>query len=83
MLKKITDHLDTSSIIVAATTLILFISALFTKGLAHDFLLEAGIFLISVKLIMATYKISTMAKKLESQLNENTRILKELIKKDK
>lgn len=49
-------HFDKGSIIVIVITFILFTAALFTKGLTHDLLLEAGIFLVSVKLIMMAYK---------------------------
>jgi len=35
--------------------MILFIGALFTKGFTHDLLLEAGVFLVSVKLILMAY----------------------------
>ncbi|MBN2632430.1 MAG: hypothetical protein JXR66_02665 [Bacteroidales bacterium] len=47
---------DTGTMVVVLITLILFILALFTKGLTHDILLESGVFLISVKLIMMAYK---------------------------
>lgn len=51
-------HLDSSSILVIALTLLLSLVALFTTGFTHDLLLEAGIFLVSVKLILMAYKIS-------------------------
>ncbi len=59
-------HLDIWSRLVILITFALFIAALFFKGLGHDLLLEAGVFLISVKLIMLAYKNSVDA----SQLNE-------------
>ena len=46
------SHLDVASRIVIALTLVLFGTALFIKGLGHDILLEAGVFLVSVKLIL-------------------------------
>lgn len=49
-------HFDKGSIIVIVITFILFTAALFVKGLTHDLLLEAGVFLVSVKLIMMAYK---------------------------
>lgn len=52
---KLTAYLGPSSIVVVVVTLILFILALFTKGLTHDILLEAGVFLVSVKLILMAY----------------------------
>ena len=44
--------IDRGSLLVAAITLGFFIAALFTKGLSHDLFLEAGVFLVSVKLII-------------------------------
>jgi len=49
-------HLDIGSVTVILVTLILFTFALFTKGMTHDILLEAGVLLISIKLIMMAYK---------------------------
>ena len=47
-----TNRLDAASRAVVAITLTLFVVALFVKGLGHDILLEAGVFLVSVKLIL-------------------------------
>jgi hypothetical protein len=57
-------HFDFGSIIVIAITLILFVAALFFKGFTHDLLLEAGVFLVSVKLIMMAYNNSIVSKKI-------------------
>ena len=54
-------HLDLGSIIVILVTLALFIVALFVKGFTHDLLLEAGVFLVSVKVIMMAYQNSMHA----------------------
>ena len=62
------DHLDFWSLVVIALTLALFIVALFIKGLTHEILLEAGVFLVSLKLIMMSHKNSVLAKKTEFQL---------------
>ncbi len=35
--------------------MVLFIAALFTKGLTHELLLESAVFLVSVKLILMAY----------------------------
>ena len=61
-------HIDTGSMIVIVTTFILFVLALFVKGLAHDILLEAGVFLVSVKLIIMAHKASISAENIENQL---------------
>jgi len=52
------DHklIDVGSLITIVVTLALFIAALFVKGLSHDLLLEAGVFLVSVKLVLMSYK---------------------------
>ncbi len=50
-MNAMTRHIDSWSWVVIAITLVLFLVALFLKGLSHDLLLEAGVFLISVKLI--------------------------------
>ncbi len=51
-------HFDLTSLAVIVITLAFFVMALFTKGLTHDLLLEAAVFLISVKLIIMAYKNS-------------------------
>ena len=51
-------HFDRGSIVVIVITFVLFVIALFTKGFTDDLLLEAGVFLVSVKLIMMAYKSS-------------------------
>ncbi|MBW2327978.1 MAG: hypothetical protein JRF45_16245 [Deltaproteobacteria bacterium] len=55
-------HFDMGSMIVIIVTFILFITALFTKGLTHDLLLETGVFLVSVKLILMAFKNSNNVK---------------------
>ncbi len=67
------DHFDFWSLVVIVLTFALFIVALFIKGLTHEILLEAGVFLVSLKLIMMSHKNSVLAKKTEFQLE---RILK-------
>ena len=62
------EHLDLGSIVVILITLVLFIVALFYKGLTHDLLLEAGVFLVSVKLIMVAYRNNKYAKTILREL---------------
>ena len=71
------EHFDTGSLAVIVITFILFVVALFTKGLTHDLLLEIGVFLVSVKLILMGYKNSIASKAIMSELQD---IKKELIK---
>ena len=63
-------HFDTGSIITISITFILFGLALFTTGFTHDLLLEAGVFLISVKLIIMGYKASVNASEVRKTLLE-------------
>ena len=62
--------MDAGSLAVAAVTLVLFVVALFTKGFTHDMLLEAGVFLVSVKLMMLAYKHERATQRLEERLAE-------------
>ncbi len=50
--------------------------ALFAKGFTHDILLEAGVFLVSAKLIMMGYKNSLYIKSVENELKEIKGMLK-------
>jgi hypothetical protein len=50
------NYLDKASALTLALTLLLFVIALFIKGFTHDLLLEAGVFLVSIKLVLAGYK---------------------------
>ncbi len=63
-------HLDLASLAVIIITLLLFAAALFTKGLTHDLLLEAGVFLVSVKLIMMAQKNSIHAQALHEKIDK-------------
>ena len=62
-------HLDPGSQVIAGITLVLFVAALFVKGLTHDLFLEAGIFLISLKIILMTYRNSVVAARQEEKLD--------------
>lgn len=60
--------IDFGSYVTIALTLILFILALFLKGITHDLLLEAGVFLVSAKLVLMTHKQALMATELRAAL---------------
>lgn len=70
-------RIDLGSIIIIVITFVLFGIALFTKGFTHDLLLEAGVFLVSVKLIMMAYKNANYSRKLENELIEIKELLKQ------
>jgi hypothetical protein len=61
-------YFDTGSLVIIIITFVLFSVALFTKGFTHDFLLEAGVFLVSIKLIRMGYANSLYIKSLENEL---------------
>ena len=69
-------YFDVEAILILIITFTLFILALFFTGFTHDILLEAGVFLVSVKLIIMGYKASVSAIKIERKLEEIKEILK-------
>jgi hypothetical protein len=54
----------------------LFAASLFLTGFSHDLLLEAGVFLVSVKLILMTKKIADAELRLEQRLTRIEELLK-------
>jgi hypothetical protein len=68
-------HLDIGSRIVIVATCVLFVAALFIKGFGHGVLLEAGVFLVSVKLIIMSYKNSVAATEIKDRLLRLERLL--------
>jgi hypothetical protein len=66
----IRKHIDGGSLVVILMTLVLFVAALFEKGFSHDLLLEAGVFLVSVKLIIMSYKSARRSAELKERLDE-------------
>jgi hypothetical protein len=70
MVLNMRGHFDTASLAIIIITFVLFVLALFTTGFSHDLFLEAGVFLVSVKLIMMAYKTSVRTRRIEGQLRE-------------
>lgn len=70
-------YFDSWSVLVMLITLVLFLTALFNKGLTHDLLLEAGVFLVSVKLILLGYKSSISNAAIQKKLDEIYSILQQ------
>lgn len=68
-------HLDPSTQITLAITLVLFVVALFEKGFTHDLLLEAAVFLVSAKLVLLSYKASVNNQIMGGQLAEMSKSL--------
>ena len=69
--------LDRGSYAAVAVTLVLFMVALFVKGLGRDLLLEAGVFLVSVKLIMMAHKNAVSARQTQDYLKRILTILED------
>ncbi len=67
---------DPGSVVVIVVTFVLFVVALFTKDLTHDLFLEAGVFLVSVKLIIMSYNNGVAADRLEARLAEIQSLLR-------
>ena len=61
--------MDSSSLVVSLVTLLLFMAALFSKGFTHDLFLEAGIFLVSVKIILMAYRNGVSVKEMKEKLD--------------
>jgi len=70
-------YFDTGTIIVIIITFLLFTFALFVEGFTHNLLLEAGVLLVSVKLIMMAYRNSLNYNDLKKEMNEIRRLLEE------
>lgn len=66
---NLTRNLGVGSMVVIAITFLLFAIALFEKGFTHDLLLEAAIFLVSVKLIIMTYRNSAGVEAIQQKLD--------------
>jgi len=70
-------HFDLGSILIIIITFVLFVLALNFTGLTHDILLEAGVFLVSAKLIIMAYKASKNFIKIELELQEIKALIKQ------
>ena len=58
------------TVVIIVLTFALFAAALFFNGFTHDVLLEAGVFLVSLKLILMAKENSATEARIENQLNE-------------
>jgi hypothetical protein len=72
-----TKYFDNGTIFVIIVTGLLFIGALFVKGFTHDLLLEAGVLMVSIKLIMMAYRNNLNYDELKKELREIKQLLKE------
>jgi hypothetical protein len=72
-------HYDPWSLIVIVLTLALFILALIIKGFTHEVLLEAGVFLVSAKLILLSHKSITSAQVTDQRLQQMQNLLQQIV----
>jgi len=72
------NHSDPWSAVVIGLTLLLFVVSVFVKGFTHDLLLEAGVFLVSVKLILMAQKNSVSAKVTSQRLERIAALLERI-----
>ncbi len=66
---------DPTTLAVIVSTLVLFILSLTEKGFTHEVLLEAAVFLVSVKPIIMAKKSSETEIRLEKHLSEISAVL--------
>ncbi|PLX06373.1 MAG: hypothetical protein C0596_18060 [Marinilabiliales bacterium] len=66
--------MNIGDMIIIAITFILFVVALFVKGLTKDILLEAGVLLVSIKIIIMARKQSEVNQDVQRKLNEIIRL---------
>ena len=70
MRELINKYLGPGTLLVILITLVLFIVALFVKGFTRELLLEAAVFLVSVKLIIMTYRNSKGVEEIQEKLDK-------------
>lgn len=71
------NHLSKTDLIIILTTIILFIVALFVKGFTKDLLIEAGVLLVSIKLILMNHKNALTNKRVLEELDTIKKLLSE------
>jgi glucose-6-phosphate-specific signal transduction histidine kinase len=77
-MRDFSEHVDGGSLVVIVLTLALFGIALVVKGFTHDILLEAGVFLVSVKLILMAYKIGKQEAAVQAKLDQVLAVVEKL-----
>jgi hypothetical protein len=72
------NRFDPWSVIVIALTLVLFLGSVFVKGFTHELLLEAAVFLVSMKLILMAQKNSLSARLTGQRLERIASLLEQI-----
>jgi hypothetical protein len=73
-------YLSLADLLVIILTFFLFAIAVATKGLTHDLFLEAGVLLVSIKIIMMNYKNIITSKAVLEELHEIKKTITEINK---
>jgi hypothetical protein len=76
-------HLDFGSQVVIVLTLLLFVWALFLKGFTHELFLEAAVFLVSVKLMLLSYRNSVSARRADERMAQMQDALRRIEARDR
>jgi hypothetical protein len=63
-------YIDWASTLTLVVTIVLFAIAAFETGFTHDLLQEAGVLLISAKLVLASYQAKITNASIEKKLDE-------------
>jgi len=66
---RLLQYFSPGSLVVMAITFVLFAFALTVRGVTHDLLLETAVFLVSIKLMLMTYRNTRAAKALDEKLD--------------
>jgi len=80
---NIRHYFDAGSLFIIVITFALFTAALYFTGFTHDILLEAGVFLVSVKLILMSYKNKVASDNLHKELAEIRSLIQEMNNKSR
>lgn len=70
-------YFDKWTIVVIILTIVLFVVALFVKGFTHQLLIEAGVLLVSIKIILMSYQNIRNFDELKKYLTEIKELLRE------
>ena len=70
-------YFDKWTIVVIILTIVLFVVALFVKGFTHQLLIEAGVLLVSIKIILMSYQNIRNFEELKNDLTEIKELLRE------
>jgi hypothetical protein len=68
---------DQASLLVILATLALFVAALIVKGITQELFLEAGVFLVSVKLILMGYHLTRQMQAIQARIDEVLTVMHE------